>query len=115
MPVAMLAGISQIIAESPTSPLGTPPGPPEHVLDSARMPVSRRSVGRIGTSDGPDARSNASMDPARPDPRHLPWMVAGAAEVAVVGRALLGAVSLADRAVHVQDEPGVFPMRVGGV
>ena len=43
---------------------------------------------------------------------HEQGMVAGAAEVAVVGRALLLAVGLADRAVHVEDDPGQLAMPV---
>ena len=42
-------------------------------------------------------------------------MVAGAAEVAVVGGALLLAVGLADRAVHVEDEPGELAVPVGAI
>jgi len=29
-------------------------------------------IGEIGASGAPDARSNASIDPRRPDPRHVP-------------------------------------------
>ncbi len=42
-------------------------------------------------------------------------MVAGAAEAAVVGRALLLAVGLAHRAVHVEDDPGELAVMTGAV
>ena len=46
---------------------------------------------------------------------HEQGMVAGAAEVAVVGGALLLAVGLADRAVHVEDDPGELAMPVRAI
>src|SRR5262249_44299424 len=42
-------------------------------------------------------------------------LVAGAAEVTVVGRALLVAVGLAHRAVHIEDQPGQLAVPVGAV
>jgi len=53
-------------------PSGTSPGPPERQSFAGRMPVSTGYVGKIGASNGFDARSNALMDPARPDPRLRP-------------------------------------------
>src|SRR5512135_1346953 len=42
-------------------------------------------------------------------------MVAGTAEVAVEGGALLPAVGLADRAVHVEDDPGELAVSVRAI
>ena len=39
-----------------TVPSETSRGPPERLLDSGRMTMSRGSVGKIGASGGPDAR-----------------------------------------------------------
>src|SRR4051812_38322139 len=109
------------------------PGPRPALLDSHWVPASapcQRKNGESGAAGEPDAHPSAPTDRARPDPRqpelgavpvtppehdplrvtelieHEQGMVAGAAEVAVEGRALLVAVGLADRAVHVENDPG---------